>query len=112
MIDIGDILIKVFYIFNNLNEVQAIFATEEHAREYLELMDIDISLCKTGIIPDNIFNFEEHDSRFHDFRDSNLDKRTHMTCRFSRVIQDNIGTCLRYGYDIDVRDECCSKYEE
>ena len=83
-----------YYIFTDEGEVIAIFQSEDFARDYLYHLGLDESSCRIGMLPDNVFNFEEHDAKYYTMEDSSLDTISHRECIRYRPITDVVGYCF------------------
>lgn len=104
----------VYYIFNDLGEVLAIFTSEELAIDYLEHMFMDESNCKQGMLGESVFRFEEHDAKYHTMQDSSIEKKRHIECkRFKKFHQsdDDLGYCFFMDEIVNGLDLACNMIE-
>ena len=101
-----------YYIFTNEGEVIAIFQSEDFARDYLYHLGLDEGCCKIGMLPDNTFNFEEHDSKYHTMENSSLNTLSHRECSRYRPITESVGYCFLTDEQVNGFKKCCTMVEE
>lgn len=101
-----------YYIFTDEGEVIAIFQSEDFARDYLDHLGLDESYCSIGILSDNVFNFQEHDAKYHTLDSSLLNGLMHMDCKRYRPISESIGYCFFVDEKINGYRKCCTMIEE
>lgn len=99
-----------YYIFDDEGEVIAIFKDESFARDYLYHLGVDEEYCRIGVLGENVFQFDEHDAKYHTLTDSSLKIKTHKDCkRFrQRFNDDEEGYCFLTDEQVSAHDRSCS----
>lgn len=105
---------QVYYIFDDEKNVIAIFIDEAFARDYLYHIGADEDNCKIGILSSNVFDFQQHDAKYHTLQDSSLQRKTHHDCRRFRAIDADglIGYCFLTDEKVNGYKPCCTMVEE
>ena len=100
---------RSYYIFDNEGKVIAIFTSEAFARDYLYHLGLDEDYCRIGILSENVFDFSQHDSKYHTFKDSSLRVKTHNECRrFRELNSDGVGYCFMVNEQVNGYEQGCS----
>lgn len=98
-----------YYIFDDEGEVVAIFKDEAFARDYLYHLGVDEEYCKIGMLSENVFQFSEHDAKYHMLTDSSLKIKTHQDCRrFKQLFDGEEGYCFLTDEAVNAHDRSCS----
>ena len=105
---------QVYYIFDEDENVIAIFTDEAFARDYLYHIGANEEKCKIGMISSRVFNFDEHDAKYHTLQDSSLKRKIHRDCKRFKEIDSNgvIGYCFLTDEKVNGYKTCCTMIEE
>lgn len=103
---------QVFYIFDDEENVIAIFTEEGFARDYLYHIGVAEDNCKIGVLSKNIFDFQQHDAKYHTLQESSLVRKIHQDCKRFRRIDDLVGYCFLMDEKVNPYEQCCTMIEE
>lgn len=103
---------QVYYIFDDEGNVIAIFNDESFARDYLYHIGADEEFCRIGVLSENVFDFQQHDAKYHTLEDSSLKMKLHRECRRFRPMTENVGYCFLMDEQVDAYDKACTMMEK
>ena len=105
---------QVYYIFDEDENVIAIFTDEAFARDYLYHIGANEGNCKIGVLSENTFDFQQHDAKYHTLQDSSLQRKVHKDCkRFKALNTDEVvGYCFLTDEKVNAYQSCCTMIEE
>jgi len=102
---------RSYYIFNDDGDILAIFKDEEFARDYLDHMGLKEQNCGIGMLPDNIYIFEEHNAKYY-MEQPTLKQSIHKNCRRFKEIDKGVGYCFLMNETVNAYDSNCTMIEE
>ncbi|MBO5476315.1 MAG: hypothetical protein J6A15_00990 [Clostridia bacterium] len=99
-----------YYIFDNEGEVMAIFRDEAFAIDYLNYLGLSEENCSIGVLSESVFNFENHNIKYH-LKDPSLIQYMHKDCRRFRSVNKDMGYCFYTDEQVEPYEKCCTAIE-